>query len=190
MKKKYEDWTTEETEKLLDAVGGIHKARMVIHYRTRKLVVTTPTPVVGTIVKTLRLKPYQASVADAIQLGQYNYYDSDITKIFPVNQVELVEAVDVHLVEFNTDLFNDEILDWAKANRKKPMQAQHTLAIGFQYPQEQVEKSIIGLGSIEEDCALSLSNMDEFGQEDRRLNSRRGDNRGWVCYVRFGFVDV
>ncbi len=192
MNGKYLDWTRGEEEALLNIVGGTEVARAVLR-GDKKLTVeniapqqsVTPPPLVGTVVKTITLKPYNAkSVAEAIKLGKYDGVDGDIVQLFADDEVGLTTAQKVILVQFDRNWTNTEVLAWAKENGdKKPILPKHIYAIGAQHPEEQRKRSIAGCGSVRDGSVLCLG-----GNSDWRRLRRGSVSVGWGQGCMVGFL--
>lgn len=190
---KYDGWTLGETEALLNIVGGVDAARETLRGE-RKLTnekVMRPShpaalpPLVGTVVKTLRLKPNKvSSVAEAIQLGNYDGHDGAIVQLFADDEAGLAEAVNVDLVQFDRDPLYDEMLAWAEANNNRaPILPKHIYAIGKQYPKDQRVAPIVGLGSVRGGHVLYL-----YGYSRWRRLCRSMVEGGWGRDCLFGFL--
>lgn len=188
---KYEGWTLGETEAILNVIGGTDVARAVLRGE-RKLTVepvaqqrpASKPPLVGTVVKELRLDPYQAkSIAEAIKLGKYDYHDSDIVQLFKSEEVGLFKPVYVNLVQFDRDPFYDEMVAWAKMNGKKPILPKHLFAVGIQHPEEQRQAPIVALGSVRHGNVLYL-----YGPSDWRNLDRDTVQSRWIRNCLFGFL--
>lgn len=189
---KYEGWTLGETEAILNVIGGTDIARAVLRGE-RKLTVEdivkqqpAPKPLlVGTVVKTLRLAPYQVkSLAEAIKLGKYSDHNSDIPRLFAGDELGLTEAMNVDLVQFDRDPYYDEMIAWAKANGdKQPILPKHIHAIGIQHPEEQRNAPIVELGSVQDGHVLCLDGASGW----RYLGLGMVGGR-WSRFCLFGFV--
>ncbi|MDO8509517.1 MAG: hypothetical protein Q7S24_00035 [bacterium] len=188
---KYDDWKRGEDEALLNIVGGLEVARAILRGEYRLIVeqvvrqkqtAVVLSPLVGNIVKTVHLKPYQtSSVAEAIKLGKYNGVDEVIVSDFAGEEVGITKAVSVNFVEFDRDPNEEEIIVWA--NGKKPIQAKHILAIGSQHPEEQRVRPIVGLGSVQSGHVLYLDGSSDWRYLDRITLAAR-----WSRGCLFGFL--
>lgn len=188
---KYEGWTLGETEALLNVVGGVDVARAVLRGE-RKLTIEEivrqapppKSPLVGSVVKVIHLTPYQAkSFADAVKRGNYDNDTADLVRQFGKDEVGLDAAVDIHLVQFDRDPWNDEMIAWGAESHKKPMQNKHLLGIGIQQPEEQRKALIVELGSARGGRVLYL-----YGDSDWRSLRRGSLEVGWDRDYLFGFV--
>ncbi|OGH88357.1 MAG: hypothetical protein A3J93_04875 [Candidatus Magasanikbacteria bacterium RIFOXYC2_FULL_42_28] len=188
---KYDDWRRGETEALLNMLGGADVARAIFRGE-RKLVVedvtrpalTPPSPLIGTVVRTLVLQPYKvSSVAEAIKIGKYDGTDDNIVRQFANDEVGLAKPASVILVQFDRDPFREEMLAWGKENAKPPILPKHLLAIGVQHPDEQRNAPIVELGSARDGSVLYL-----YGDSDWRglyLDTVKGR---WRRRFLFGFL--
>lgn len=117
-----------------------------------------PPPLVGTVVKTLHLSPYEAtSFAEAIKAGKYGESTAETLPHCAADEAGLAYAADVDLVQFDRDSRYDEMLTWGRVNRKQPIRPRHLLGIGSQHPDEQRKVPIVAIGSARFDYVLSLS---------------------------------
>lgn len=192
---KYGDWTLGETEAIINIIGGIDIARAVLRGE-RKLIVEavavqkseppSKPALVGTLVKTLVLKPYKAkSVADAIKLGKYDGVDHGIAELFAEDGVGLGEETRIDLYQFNRDPeYSEEVLEWAKDNgNKKPILPPHIYGIGIQHPEDQRRNPIVELGSVRSGEVLCL-----YGGSGWRSLDRGSFRLGWGRFYLFGFL--
>lgn len=191
---KYDGWTFGETEALLNIVGGTDVARAVLRGERRLVVkerlsfqqqpsLEAGTP--GVVISKLRLEPSRVrSINDAIKLGHYNDYNGEIPKVFADEEIGFDEVVNIKLVRFDMELSHSEMSMWASANRLKPMQAKHLLAIGIQHPDEQNKAMIIQMGSTGRGDALCL-----YGQHGSRALFRYVVGDSWHWPHLFGFLD-
>lgn len=159
----------------------------IVEGRFEEIVRQQPTPkppLVGTVVKTLHLKPNKMqSIKNAIKLGKYDGVTGDIVELFASDEVSLTEAADIQLVQFDRDPFYDEMLAWGTANNKKPMLGKHLHAIAVQYPEEHCLAPIVALGSVQHGSVLSLRGNSFW----RYLNRYTGQSR-WYRSCLFGFL--
>ncbi len=193
---KYDGWTIGETRKILKMIGGVEIAREVLRgkrkLRVTKTVVHKPgqEPLVGTVIKTLCLKPSKArSVKELIKLGEYTGHRHDeILEKFKSEEVGFAEAVKVGLVRFNRSSYRSEILTWAKKNGNKQLiLPKHLFEIGIQHPKEQIKNKLVALGPVDRFLSpilylegYSPTNMRDLNYVD--LNERF--NQYWL----FGFL--
>ncbi|GEM_PF-3191771 len=192
MNGKYLDWTRGEEEALLNVVGGTEVARAVFRgekkITVQDIVRQQPPPkppLVGTVVKTITLKPYNVkSVAEAIKLGKYDGVDGDIAALFADDEVGLTKPQKVVFVEFDRNWTDAEVLAWAKENGdKKPLLPKHIYGIGIQYPEEQRKAPIVGLGSVRDGRVLCL-----IGRSDWRILDRYSVSFDWLRLFLVGFL--
>jgi len=185
---KYDDLTREETKALLNKIGGTEVTRKVLRGKKKIIVqdiARQQPPLVGTIVKTLTLKPFRAeSVADAIRQGRYNYVHFKIVRLFTSNEVNITTEVKVDLVGFDRDWSNEDVSVWAKANGgKKPILPKHIYAIGIQHPEEQRHARIVGHGSVRAGNILCLR-----GDSGWRILDRYPVSYDWGRDCLVGFL--
>ncbi len=187
---KYGDWTPDQIKALIDMVGGDEVARAVLRGE-RKLVVQPGYPsLVGTLVKTLHLKPYKVkSYEEFLELSKCKACrDPDYGNLFiaPEDELCLTEAVSVDLFQFDTSPGNNWVLKWAKDNGKKPIKPRHIYAIAIQHREELLlhDKTIVELRSNRRNCCLT-SNSGQLSLSRIQLNESpvwNGDK------TLFGFV--
>ena len=182
---KYDGWTYGETEALLNKIGGVDVARAVLRGE-KNLVVKDGLSTIGgvVLVKTLHLKPSKVrSNREAIFLGSYDDYNTDIVKMFFEDGIGFDEPVNINLVRFDRKLDYSKMIAWAKENGVKPMQVKHLFAIGIQFPYEQLSTMIVEIGTSVRGDALCL-----HGSEDRRCLSRYTVGGSWAPSHLFGFL--
>lgn len=151
------------------------------------------TPLVGTLVKKLVIKPYRAkSIAHAIKLGKYNNANSSsaklviksITRIFADDDVCLTEKVIVDLFQYDRNWSYYEVMAWAKENgNKKPILPKHIFGISIQHPKEQRKTPIVAIGSVWRSHMLYLC-----GNSNWRCLNRCSVASGWNRYGLVGFL--
>lgn len=116
-----------------------------------------PMPLVGTVVKTIHVNPYEAKdMNEAFKLGKFDDGNGDPDRLFEDEVMGLAEAVDIQLVQFDRPNY-DDILAWAKENGKKPILPRHLFGIGIQFVNQRFNAIIIELGSIRRGLALSFN---------------------------------
>lgn len=189
---KYDGWTLGETEAILNVIGGVDVARAVLRGECKltvgQVVVPQPptqTDLVGNVVKTLVIKPFKTkSISDTVKQGKYDGVDGDIVSLFADDGHSLDKEVRIELVQFSRDLkSSQEVLDWGKANGKKPMLPVHTYGIGIQHPAVQRDNLVVALGSVRAGRVLCL-----YGSSDWRRLYRDSFAGAWGRYCLFGFV--
>ncbi len=189
---KYDNWTRGENEALLNIIGGVDVARAILRGErklTMDIVRPRPRPrprLVGRVVKTVLVPAYQArNFAEAVKLGKFDNADSlgDLTRQFSPEQVGIAQSVKIELVEFDRNWWKDEAVTWGTENGKKPMAAAHTLGIAAGLPDEQRDRPIVELGSVQGGHVLYL-----YGGSDWR-DLDRGTVEGYWCrYYLVGFL--
>lgn len=191
---KYNDWTRGEDEALLNVVGGVDVARAVLRGE-RKLVVEaapklqapTRPPLVGKVWKTIVVPAYQAgNFAETVRLGNFDNADSlgDTIRQFGKEQVGLNKPVEIDLIEFDRDWWQDEALAWGTANgNKQPIAIAQLMGIAAGFPNEQRERPIVELGSMQDGDVLCL-----FGGSGWRDLCRDTVESGWYRDYLVGFV--
>jgi hypothetical protein len=141
-------------------------------------------PLVGTIVKTVIVAPYQVkSIAEAVKLGKYDDHARNIPELFAEDEIGLTESSKVNFVCFNRNVETDEVLAWGEENKAKPILPKHAYGIGIQHPNEQCNAPIVALGSFRYGRVLVL-----YGDGGwRSLNCNTVRFR-WPRGFLFGFV--
>lgn len=143
-------------------------------------------PLVGSVVKTLYLYPYNVvNIADALRRGGYDDVSNDVFNMGV--ELGLSEGVKVELVQFDHDPLYEDIILWAEINgNKEPMQAKHLLGIGMQYPCEQHYAPIVEVSSVQRyGRGLCLTSGHVWGHHYTRYCRAV---RGWNQPCLFGFI--
>jgi len=197
---KYNDWKLGQIEALINIIGGDEVARavlsgecgIIVEPKEPPLPVQKPPklPLVGTVVKTLYLKPDRVkSFKKGIKRGKYN--TQSVTtgyspRKFTHDEVDLIEPVSVDLIQFNQRASYDEMLVWAKENGGKVwMQFKHLFAIGIQHTEEQRGVSIMAIGSEDPNAYGAY----EFSSGQRHLYKTAKSGTDWSEISLFGLLN-
>ncbi|OGY41391.1 MAG: hypothetical protein A2Y82_00180 [Candidatus Buchananbacteria bacterium RBG_13_36_9] len=90
---------------------------------------------------------YGLSLAEMIKLGNYGWFNDDITaKNFPLQGTGKQES-ELLLVHLNRDVTTKEVLEYLNSQGLEPAKIEHLLAFGTTYPEVQREFPIVALGS-------------------------------------------
>lgn len=127
---------------------------------------------------------YGLSLAAMIQLGKYDWMNSDITaERFPIKG-EGQKNVQFELVHFNRGISSEDAAAEMKKRGLRPARIEELLSFGAKYPELQLQFPIVALGSVA-----------EFGGGQRVAYLYRGDARryldlrwwsgGWGARCRF-----
>jgi hypothetical protein len=91
---------------------------------------------------------YDRSIEDGVKAGDYDWSNSDITSSrFPSTRKGTLE-IDIHLIHFNKDMSNDQVLFDLDELNFRPAEPQELLSLGAAYPDLQREFPIPALGSV------------------------------------------
>lgn len=176
---KYHNWTFGDAEALINVLGGDEIARAI---KDRKLKVTvesimSPQPparprLVGRVWKTIVVPSYRAQdFAAAVRLGKFDNADSlgDIKRLWGKEPVGFDKPVTIDLVEFDRNWEHDEVVAWGKEFKKTPMLTAHTMGIAAGLPNEQRERPIVQVTSVQGGSALYLRGDSVWRDLDRPL---------------------
>lgn len=190
---KYGGWTLGETEAILNVVGGVDVARAVLRGERKLIVEAAPKPqatvlrppLVGKVWKKIVVPAYTAKdFAEAVRLGNFDNRDSlgNIPRLWGNESVGLEKPAKIDLVEFDRNWWYDEAVVWGEQNKKPLMETAHTMGIAAGLPNEQRERPIVQLCSVQGGRVLDLN-----GGSDWRGLSRGAVEDGWnrVCVVGF-----
>jgi hypothetical protein len=130
---------------------------------------------------------YGLSLSEMIKLGNYGWFNDDITdKHFPMqgtgkHEVELV------LVHLNQNATTKEVLEYLNREGLEPAKIEHLLAFGAAYPEIQREFLVIAFGSVWVDVNghRFYPSLDCLGGKRELLLDWCDDARHWGATCRF-----
>ena len=131
------------------------------------------------------------SLAEMIQVGNYDHVNSDITsEHFPVQGKEKVKC-EIELICYGRCMQSDDVVRDLESRGMRPATLFELLAFGAQYPEQQREFPVVALGSVWQDrygdrwvAYLDGDESDEFG---RYLCLGRWVE-GWLCEDLFAAI--
>ena len=99
------------------------------------------------VTETFPVEVQQATLAELIQLGHYDWTNSDITtENFPLDESQFGNF-DLVLVHLNRSASTDEVLAYMNERGLVPAKIGHLLGFGAKYPDVQRQFPVIALGS-------------------------------------------